>query len=84
MATAKERTNLYLNRELKQIAQEKLDSYGMNLSAFVNLMMAKLVQKDVDMLLPTETLDVIKDFEGSRKSFEKPIAVEDFIQELKK
>ncbi|GEM_PF-3062690 len=78
MATTKERTNLYLNSELKRAAQEKLEAYGMNLSSFVNIMLAKFIQKDVDMLLPPETEKVLKDFEDERESFEKPISIDEF------
>jgi antitoxin component of RelBE/YafQ-DinJ toxin-antitoxin module len=83
MRTTKVRTNLYLNSELKEAAQEKLERYGMNLSAFVNVMMAKFLQKDVEMLLPPETEAVLKDFEGRRESFEAPIDLERFEKELK-
>ena len=78
MATTKVRTNLYLNSELKEAAQEKLEAYGMNLSSFVNVMLAKFLQKDVEMLLPPETEAVLKDFEGERKTFEAPIDLETF------
>jgi antitoxin component of RelBE/YafQ-DinJ toxin-antitoxin module len=78
MNTSKVRTNLYLNTELKKQAQEKLEQYGMNLSSFVNVMMAKFLQKDVDMLLPPETEAVLKDFEGNRRTFEKPITLDQF------
>ena len=76
--TDKERTNLYLNSHLKMKAKEKLDKYGMNLSSFVNLMFAKFIDEDVDMLLPKETLAVIKDFESRRKTFEEPITLKEF------
>ncbi len=84
MNVAKERTNLYLNSELKKMTQEKLNSYGMNLSSFVNLMMAKLVKKDVDILLPDETIEVLEDFENSKKNFERPVELDDIIREFNK
>ncbi len=84
MNVAKERTNLYLNSELKKMTQEKLNSYGMNLSSFVNLMMAKLVRKDVDILLPDETIEVLEDFENSKKNFERPVELDDIVREFNK
>jgi len=82
MSTMKVRTNLYLNSELKEQAQKKLDEYGMNLSSFVNVMLAKFLQKDVDMLLPPETEAVFRDFEGNRKTFEEPITFDEFKKSL--
>ena len=84
MNIAKERTNLYLNSELKKMTQEKLSSYGMNLSSFVNLMMAKLVKKDVDILLPDETIEVLEDFEKNKNSFEKPVEFDEIKREFDK
>jgi antitoxin component of RelBE/YafQ-DinJ toxin-antitoxin module len=63
----KERTNLYLNKRLKQEAQEKLEAYGMNLSTFVNLMLAKFLQRDVDMLLPPEIQEVWDGVESRKR-----------------
>ncbi|ADV47078.1 hypothetical protein [Nitratifractor salsuginis] len=83
MGVTKVRTNLYLNSELKEAAQEKLDQYGMNLSSFVNVMLAKFLQKDVDMLLPPETEAVLQDFEKERKTFEEPIELAQFIEEAR-
>ena len=86
MGTMKVRTNLYLNSELKEQAQKKLDEYGMNLSSFVNVMLAKFLQKDVEMLLPPETAAVFRDFEGKRETFEEPITFDEFkksLQQLK-
>jgi len=81
MSVVKVRTNLYLNSELKEAAQEKLDQYGMNLSSFVNVMLAKFLQKDVDMLLPPETEAVLRDFENRRETFEKPIELAKLLEE---
>ena len=80
MNAAKERTNLYLNSDLKHEAQRKLDEYGMNLSAFVNVMLAKFLDKDADMLLPPQTENVLRDFENEKKSFDEPLT----FDELKK
>jgi len=82
MSTMKVRTNLYLNSELKEQAQKKLDEYGMNLSSFVNVMLAKFLQKDVDMLLPPETEAVLRDFEGKRETFEEPITFDEFKKSM--
>lgn len=78
----KEKTNLYLNKYLKIKAKEKLNKYGMNLSSFVNLMLAKFIDEDIDMLLPRETIAVIEDFEHERKTFEKPITLEGFKRDI--
>ena len=82
MNISKERTNLYLNKHLKTEAQAKLEEYGMNLSSFVNVMLAKFLQKDVDILLPPETENVLNDFENDRKSFEAPITLDKFKKDL--
>ena len=83
MSVAKERTNLYINKALKVEAQKKLESYGMNLSSFVNVMLAKFLQKDVDMLIPPETEDVITDFENQRHTFETPVSLDTLKSDLK-
>ena len=79
---AKEKTNLYLNKYLKAKAKEKLNKYGMNLSSFVNLMLAKFLDEDVDILLPKETLAVVKDFENKRELFEKPVTLEELKKDI--
>jgi len=82
MTITKEKTNLYLNKELKTQAKEKLQKYGLNLSSFTNLMLAKFLQKDIDILLPNETKQVLDDFE-TKKDFETPKDINSFIQDLK-
>ncbi len=82
MGTMKVRTNLYLNSELKEEAQKRLDEYGINLSSFVNLMLAKFLHKDVEMLLPPETEAVFRDFEGKRETFEEPVTFNEFKKSL--
>lgn len=81
VSVKKEKTNLYLNRELKQKAREKLSEYGLTLSSFTNLMLAKLLKNELD-LLPNETKQVLKDFENKR-NFETPRSLDEFIEELK-
>ena len=82
VVTKKEKTNLYLNKELKEKAKQKLGEYGLNLSSFTNLMLAKFLQKDIDLLLPNETKQVLNDFE-TKRNFEIPKELESFIQDLK-
>jgi len=78
----KEKTNLYLNKELKEKAKQKLDEYGLNLSTFTNLMLAKFLKNDIDLLLPTETKQVLDDFK-TKKNFESPKDLDSFIRDLK-
>ncbi len=78
----KEKTNLYLNKELKEQAKEKLNKYGLTLSAFTNLMLAKFLKEDLDLLLPNETKQVFEDFENKR-NFETPKSFEEFLKEIK-
>ncbi len=82
VVTKKEKTNLYLNKELKEKAKQKLDEYGLNLSAFTNLMLAKFLKNDIDLLLPNETKQVLDDFE-TKKNFEKPKDLDNIIRDLK-
>jgi len=78
----KEKTNLYLNKNLKEEAKEKLNQYGISLSAFTNLMLEKFLKSDIELLLPDETKQVLKDFEN-KKNFEKPKSIDEFIKDLK-
>jgi len=78
----KEKTNLYLNKDLKEQAKEKLSKYGLTLSSFTNLMLAKFLKNDLDLLLPNETKQVFEDFDNKR-NFETPMSFEEFIKELK-
>ena len=78
----KEKTNLYLNKDLKNKAKEKLSKYGLTLSSFTNLMLAKFLKEDLDFLLPNETKKVFEDFE-SKKNFEKPKNLDEFLKEFK-
>ena len=78
----KEKTNLYLNKELKEQAKQKLSKYGLTLSAFTNLMLAKFLQDDLDLSLPSETRRVFEDFENKR-NFETPKSFDEFIKEIR-
>ena len=83
MITAKkEKTNLYLNKELKEQAKEKLSKYGLTLSSFTNLMLAKFLKNDLDLILPHETKQVFQDFEN-KKNFETPKSLDEFLKEIK-
>jgi len=77
----KEKTNLYLNKELKEQAKQKLSKYGLTLSAFTNLMLAKFLKDDLDLSLPSETRRVFEDFENKR-NFETPKSFGEFIKEI--
>jgi len=78
----KEKTNLYLNKELKEQAKQKLSKYGLTLSAFTNLMLAKFLKDDLDLSLPSETRRVFEDFENKR-NFETPKSFDEFIKEIR-
>ena len=78
----KEKTNLYLNKDLKDKAKEKLNEYGLTLSSFTNLMLARFLKNDLDLLLPNETKQVFEDFEN-RRNFEKPKSFDEFVKEIK-
>ncbi len=82
VASKKVKTNLYLNKELKEKAKQKLDEYGLNLSAFTNLMLAKFLKNDIDLILPDETREVLKDYE-IKKNFEEPKILNEFLSEFK-
>ena len=78
----KEKTNLYLNKDLKDKAKEKLNEYGLTLSSFTNLMLARFLKSDLDLLLPNETKQVFEDFEN-RRNFEEPKSFDEFVKEIK-
>jgi antitoxin component of RelBE/YafQ-DinJ toxin-antitoxin module len=82
VSVGKEKTSLYLNKELKEKAKEKLNKYGLTLSAFTNLMLAKFLKDDLELLLPNETKQVFEDFE-SKRNFEAPKSFEEFLEEIK-
>jgi antitoxin component of RelBE/YafQ-DinJ toxin-antitoxin module len=82
VSVRKEKTNLYLNKDLKEQAKEKLSKYGLTLSSFTNLMLAKFLRDDLELLLPNETKQVFEDFE-SKRNFEAPKSFEEFLEEIK-
>ena len=83
ISVRKEKTNLYLNKDLKEQAKKKLSQYGLTLSAFTNLMLAKFLRNDLDLdlLLPSETKQVFEDFEN-KKNFETPKSLNEFLKEF--
>ena len=81
VSVRKEKTNLYLNKDLKEQAKKKLSQYGLTLSAFTNLMLAKFLRNDLDLLLPSETKQVFEDFEN-KKNFETPKSLNEFLKEF--
>jgi antitoxin component of RelBE/YafQ-DinJ toxin-antitoxin module len=82
VSVKKEKTNLYLNKDLKEQAKEKLSKYGLTLSSFTNLMLAKFLKNDLDLLLPSETKQVFEDFDKKR-NFETPKSFKEFLKEIK-
>ncbi len=82
IAVKKEKTNLYLNKDLKEQAKKKLNQYGLTLSSFTNLMLAKFLKNDLDLLLPNETKQVFEDFENKR-NFETPKSFDEFLKEIR-
>jgi antitoxin component of RelBE/YafQ-DinJ toxin-antitoxin module len=82
IAIKKEKTNLYLNKDLKEQAKKELSKYGLTLSSFTNLMLAKFLKNDLELLLPYETKQVFEDFENKR-NFETPKSFDEFLKEIK-
>ena len=63
MAT-KVRTNVYLDRELKEKAKELFKEYGLSLSDALNIFLAQVVRRNglpLEEVVPKETLKVIKE-----------------------
>jgi DNA-damage-inducible protein J len=63
MAT-KVRTNVYLDKELKDKAKELFKEYGLSLSDALNIFLAQVVRKKelpLEEVIPEETLKVIKE-----------------------
>jgi len=63
MAT-KVRTNVYLDRELKEKAKELFKEYGLSLSDALNIFLAQVVKRKelpLEEVIPKETLEVIKE-----------------------
>ncbi len=81
ISVRKEKTNLYLNKNLKEQAKKKLTKYGLTLSSFTNLMLAKFLKNDLDLLLPNETKQVFEDFKN-KKNFEAPKSLNEFLKEF--
>ena len=71
-----------MNKDLKKQAKEKLSEYGLTLSSFTNLMLAKFLKNDLELLLPNETKQVFEDFE-SKRNFETPKSFKEFLKEIK-
>ncbi len=62
--SAKVRTNVYLDRELKEKAKKVFKAYGLSLSDAFNLFLAKVVKKNelpLEEIIPEETLKAIND-----------------------
>lgn len=62
--SAKVRTNVYLDRELKEKAKKIFKAYGLSLSDAFNLFLAKVVKKNelpLEEVIPEETLKAIND-----------------------
>lgn len=80
MAT-KVRTNVYLDRELKEKAKELFKEYGLSLSDALNIFLAQVVRKKefpLEDIIPEETLKVIK--EARKGENVKRLTLEEFIK----
>ena len=75
----KVRTNVYLDRELKEKASKLFREYGLSLSDAFNLFLAKVV-KDKELLLedviPEDTMKAIEDARKGKRM--KSITLEEF------
>ena len=56
MATTKVRSNVYLDKELKEKAKEIFKEYGLSLSDGINMLLTRIV-KNRELLIPKE-LDI--------------------------
>ncbi len=56
MATTKIRSNLYLDKELKEKAKEIFKEYGLSLSDGINMLLSRVV-KNKELIVPKE-LDI--------------------------
>ncbi|WP_461828853.1 type II toxin-antitoxin system RelB/DinJ family antitoxin [Aquifex sp.] len=62
--SSKVRTNVYLDKELKEKAKKIFKAYGLSLSDAFNLFLAQVVKRKelpLEEILPKETLKVISD-----------------------
>jgi len=62
--TTKVRTNVYLDKDLKDKAKKIFKAYGLSLSDALNLFLAQVVKKSelpLEEIIPEETLKVIRE-----------------------
>ncbi len=82
----KVRTNVYLNRQAKQAAQEVLDKYGVNLSDAINLFLSIIAEKKAlpfEFHIPNQTTQkAIQDVLNGENIEE--VTIEDILREGKK
>lgn len=78
MAT-KVRTNVYLDRELKERAKELFKEYGLSLSDALNIFLAQVVKRKelpLEEVIPKETLKVIEEAREDKNI--KQLTLEEF------
>ncbi len=74
----KERTNVYLDKELKEKAKILFKKYGLSLSDALNIFLAQVIRENrlpFEDLIPEETLRVIEDARKGRNM--KKLSLED-------
>ena len=74
----KERTNVYLDKELKEKAKRLFRKYGLSLSDALDIFLAQVIREDrlpFEDLIPEETLRVIEDARKGRNM--KKLSLED-------
>ena len=74
----KERTNVYLDKELKEKAKILFKKYGLSLSDALNIFLAQVIRENklpFEELIPEETLRVIEDARKGRNM--KKLSLED-------
>ncbi len=83
MAT-KIRTNVYLDKELKEKAKELFKEYGLSLSDALNIILAQVVRNrelpPIEEVIPEETLRVIEEAREGKNI--KRFALEEFEEIL--
>ena len=85
MATTKIRSNLYLDKELKEKAKEIFKEYGLSLSDGINMLLSRVV-KNRELIIPKELdIEPIDENDPDYKIVEKTrgeetISLEDFMK----
>ena len=85
LSNEKVRTNVYLNRQAKQTAQEVLDRYGVNLSDAINLFLSIIAEKKTlpfEFHIPNQTTQSAI-YEVLKGQNVEEVTVEDVLSENK-